>query len=123
MNHLNVSIIVPAYNEAATIGDLVLTIKTRYPDYEIVVLNDGSTDDTATVAFNAGATVYNHPYNIGNGAAIKSGIKKASGEVLVFMDGDNQHDPEEIARLLEYLPEFDMVVGARSNDSFFQFSC
>jgi len=117
MNNLKVSIIIPAFNEGTTIGGLVGTIKTLYPGYEVIVLNDGSGDDTAAVAGKSGATVYSHPYNIGNGAAIKSGIKVASGDVLVFMDGDNQHEPEDIAKLLEYLPEYDMVVGARSMGS------
>jgi len=110
----NVSIIIPAHDEAQTIGDLVLKIRALYPDFEIIVINDGSTDNTAAVARDAGATVYSHPYNIGNGASIKSGVRIASGDILVFMDGDGQHNPEDIAKLLEYLPEFDMVVGARS---------
>ncbi|MFX0201286.1 MAG: glycosyltransferase family 2 protein, partial [Candidatus Hodarchaeota archaeon] len=71
-------------------------------------------DDTAAVAKDAGAFVYSHPYNIGNGAAVKSGIRFASGKILVFMDGDGQHNPEDIAKLLEYFPAFDMTVGARA---------
>ena len=114
MEKTEVSIIIPARNEAQAVGDVVRKIRALYPDYEIIVINDGSTDDTAGVAGNAGAIVYSHPYNIGNGAAIKSGIRIASGEILVFMDGDGQHDPEDIKEMLEYLPDFDMVVGARS---------
>jgi glycosyltransferase involved in cell wall biosynthesis len=114
MKYQTVSIIIPAYNEAQTIGDLVSRIKALYPDIEIIVVNDGSTDETAEIAEKAGARVHSHPYNIGNGAAIKSGIRVATGDLLVFMDGDKQHNPEDIRRLLEYLPEFDMVVGARS---------
>jgi len=114
MNNSNVSIIIPAFNEAATIGGLVGAIKTLDPDYEIIVINDGSRDNTAAVAKESGATVYSHPYNIGNGAAVKSGIKVAAGDILVFMDGDNQHEPGDIAELVKYLPEYDMVVGARS---------
>jgi len=117
MNNLKVSIIIPTFNEATTIGGLIGTIKTLYPDYEVIVINDGSGDDTAAVAGKAGATVYSHPYNIGNGAAVKSGIKVASGDVLLFMDGDNQHEPGDIAKLLEHLPAYDMVVGARSMGS------
>jgi len=109
-----VSVIIPAYNEAQSIGDLVSKTRALYPDFEIIVINDGSTDDTGSVAKNSGATVYSHPYNIGNGAAVKSGIRIASGNILVFMDGDGQHDPDDIAKLLEHFPEFDMVVGARS---------
>ena len=114
MNEFKVSIIIPAYNEASTIGNIVLKIKKLYPDYEIIVVDDGSTDDTAVIAKETGAKVFNHPYNIGNGAAIKSGIRHASGDVLVFMDGDLQHDPGDIIKLIEYIPKYDMVVGARS---------
>ena len=109
-----VSVIIPAHDEAQTIGDLVSKTRAIYPDFEVIVINDGSTDDTAAVARDAGATVYSHPYNIGNGAAVKSGIRIASGNILVFMDGDGQHDPDDIAKLLEHFSEFDMVVGARS---------
>ena len=114
MKNNRISIIIPTFNEAQTIGDLVFRIRELYPDSEIIVINDGSSDDTANAAVQSGAAVYSHPYNIGNGAAIKTGIKMASGDVLVFMDGDNQHLPEDIAKLIEHLPEFDMVVGARS---------
>ncbi len=114
MNKSDVSIIIPAYNESGSIGDIIKKIKALYPDAEIIVVNDGSTDDTVFVAKEAGAIVYSHPYNIGNGAAVKSGIRIASGEVLVFMDGDGQHDPEDIERMIEFFPDYDMVVGARS---------
>jgi len=80
---------------------------------EYLIYDDGSTDDTIAAAKEAGAIVYSHPYNMGNGAAVKSGIRIASGEVLVFMDGDGQHNPEDIGKMLEYFPEYDMVVGAR----------
>ena len=109
-----VSIIIPAYNEAGIINNIVSNIKTLYSAYEIIVINDGSTDDTAAEAQRAGAKVFSHPYNIGNGAAIKSGIRVATGDILVFMDGDGQHNPEDITKLLKHLPEFDLVVGARS---------
>jgi len=114
MSKIEVSIIIPAYDEAENIGGLIKEIKNLHPDFEVIVINDGSTDDTGGIAKDAGAIVYSHPCNIGNGAAIKSGIRIASGDVLVFMDGDGQHDPSDIAKLLEYFPEFDMVVGARS---------
>jgi len=113
MSKTEVSIIIPAYNEAETMGDVVTKVIDIYPDFEVIVVNDGSTDDTATVAKDAGALVYSHPYNIGNGAAVKSGIRFASGKILVFMDGDGQHDPKDIEKMLEYFPDFDMVVGAR----------
>jgi len=114
MNEFKISVIIPAYNEAPTIGDIVSKIRTLYSDFEIIVVNDGSVDETATIAKSAGAKVHNHPYNIGNGAAVKSGIRHASGDILVFMDGDFQHDPEDIGKMLAHFPEYDMVVGARS---------
>jgi glycosyltransferase involved in cell wall biosynthesis len=109
-----VSIIIPAHNETENIGSQVREIRSLYPEAEVIVVNDGSTDETARVAFEAGADVYSHPYNIGNGAAIKSGIRAASGDILVFMDGDGQHRCEDIAKLLAFFPDYDMVVGARS---------
>ncbi len=115
MDKTEVSIIIPAYNESQTIGDLVSKIVELYPKFEVLVINDGSTDDTDAVARGAGAHVHSHPYNIGNGAAVKSGIRIAKGNILVFMDGDNQHNPEDIKNLLTYFPDYDMVVGARSN--------
>ena len=114
MNESKVSIVIPAYNEEDIIEDIVTRVKTLYPDFEVIVVDDGSQDATADEAQKAGAMVYSHPYNIGNGAAIKSGIRVATGDILVFMDGDGQHNPEDIAKLLEFFPDFDMVVGARS---------
>ena len=111
---VKISVIIPCHNESQTIGWLVNNITNLYPDFEIIVINDGSTDDTSVVAEEAGAIVYSHPYNIGNGAAIKSGIRRASGDILVFMDADLQHNPEDIEAMLNYFPDYDMVVGARS---------
>ncbi|MBL7224791.1 MAG: glycosyltransferase family 2 protein [Desulfobacteraceae bacterium] len=113
MGKTEVSIIIPAYNEAQTIGKIVSDIRAIHPDFEIIVIDDGSSDGTGAVASDAGAVVYKHPYNIGNGAAIKSGIRIASGQVMVFMDADSQHDPEDLKKLIEHIPGFDMVVGAR----------
>ncbi len=110
----SVSVIIPAFNEEETIGRLVSEVKGLYPDFDVIVVNDGSTDHTARAAEDAGARVYSHPYNIGNGAAIKSGARIATGDVIVFMDGDGQHDPEDLKEMLKYFPDFDMVVGARN---------
>ena len=109
----DISIVIPAYNEADSIGEIVKDVRRLYPDYEIIVVNDGSSDDTARMAHNAGAIVYSHPYNIGNGAAVKTGIRHATGDIFVFMDADGQHRPAEIGKLLEFFPEYDMVVGER----------
>jgi len=112
------SIILPAKNESGAVGTTVAAIRALYPQAEIIVVNDGSTDDTARLAAEAGARVVTHPYSMGNGAAIKSGARAAQGDVLVFMDADGQHDPADIARLLARLDEgFDMVVGARGHGS------
>jgi glycosyltransferase involved in cell wall biosynthesis len=114
MNNNKITIIIPAYNESRTIGNLVSKMRTLYPDFEIVVVDDGSTDDTAIIAKDAGAKVHSHPYNIGNGAAVKSGIRISKGDILVFMDGDMQHNPDDVAHLIKYMQDFDMVVGTRS---------
>jgi glycosyltransferase involved in cell wall biosynthesis len=112
----SISIIIPAYNEAESIGSVVQQVRELHPQAEIIVIDDGSSDNTAQVAHSAGAKVYAHPYNIGNGAAVKSGIRVAGGEILVFMDGDGQHDPAEIKNLLALMPDHDMVVGARTKE-------
>jgi len=111
---MDVSIIIPAYNERRTIPSIVQTLRDLYPRYEIIVVDDGSTDGTGDAAEQSGARVYRHPYNIGNGAAVKNGIRIAGGDVLVLMDGDGQHQPEDIARLVSLFPAYDMVVGART---------
>jgi glycosyltransferase involved in cell wall biosynthesis len=116
MDEQKVSIIIPAYNEEKTLADIIARIQSLHPFAEIIVINDGSADNTAAAALASGAKLYNHPYNIGNGAAVKSGIRAATGDVLIFMDGDGQHDPADIQKLLDYFPEYDMVVGARSNN-------
>ena len=110
---MDVSVVVPVYNEAQAIGETVRDIHTYVPDAEILVVDDGSTDDTGRVAREAGAYVWSHPYNIGNGAAVKTGIRLASGNKIVLMDGDGQHDPADIPRLLEASEKYDMVIGAR----------
>ena len=113
MGKKSVSVIIPVYNETETVAGIIKEITGLYPEFEVIVINDGSTDETGAQAKEAGALVYSHPYNIGNGAAIKSGIRIASGDILVFMDGDGQHDPKDMAAMLEFFPDYDMVVGAR----------
>jgi glycosyltransferase involved in cell wall biosynthesis len=112
-----VTVLIPAYNEEQSIGNTVRRIKELYPDFEVLVIDDGSTDKTMQVAMDAGANVWPHPYNIGNGAAIKSGLRVARGEWIVMMDADSQHNPEDIARLLEVKDQYDMVIGARTKTS------
>jgi len=118
MTSLPLSIVLPAKNEAAAIGMTLAKILAHLPDAEVLVVNDGSTDNTAQVAAAAGAKVVTHPYSKGNGAAIKTGARAAKGAILVFMDADGQHDPADIPRLLAKLDEgYDMVVGARQKGS------
>src|SRR5690554_760391 len=115
---MNVSVVLPAKNEAAAIGSTLERIFTHVPGAEVIVVNDGSTDNTLEIAQAAGAKVVSHPYSKGNGAAIKSGARAATGDVIVFMDADGQHDPADIPRLLSKLEEgHDMVVGARQAGS------
>lgn len=112
------SVIIPARNEAAALGSVVAGVRRLYPDCEIVVVDDASTDETAALAYQAGAVIVRQPYRKGNGAAIKAGARAATGDILVFMDGDGQHDPADIPRLLAKLDEgYDMVVGARGFSS------
>jgi len=116
-----VSLIIPAYNEADVIASVIERANQVLNDlgdtYEIIVVDDGSQDTTAQRAHYAGATVISHPYNIGNGAAVKTGIRNARGEVVVMLDGDGQHAPEDIPFLLGKLGPYDMVVGARTHES------
>lgn len=112
------SIILPAKNEAQNLPSLIGKLRGSYPSAEIIVVDDGSSDSTARIGREAGTKVISHRYSMGNGAAIKSGARAASGEVLVFMDADGQHDPADVARLVERLEEgYDMVVGARASHS------
>jgi glycosyltransferase involved in cell wall biosynthesis len=112
---LNFSIVLPAKNEAEGLAVTLPGLRKRYPDAEIIVVDDGSSDDTVEVCEKYGVDMVSHPYSKGNGAAIKSGARAASGDYLVFMDGDGQHDYDDIEKLLCMLEQgYDMVVGARS---------
>ena len=108
------SIVLPAKNEAAALARLLPRLKSAQPDAEIIVIDDGSSDNTAQLCVENGVRVISQPYSMGNGAAIKRGARAAGGDILVFMDADGQHDPALIDRLLQRLDQgMDMVVGAR----------
>jgi glycosyltransferase involved in cell wall biosynthesis len=118
---IEISIILPAFQEEQGILTLLECIgaimEALGRPWEVLVVDDGSTDGTAARAREAGARVITHPYNIGNGAAVKTGIREARGRVIVMMDADGQHDPVDIPRLLEQIGPYDMVVGARTKES------
>jgi glycosyltransferase involved in cell wall biosynthesis len=111
----SVSIVLPAYNEAKALELLLPELSERYPDYEILVIDDGSTDSTRDVCEKNHVSVFSKPYAMGNGAAIKTGARESSGDLIVFMDADGQHKAEDVGRLVERLQaeNYDMVVGAR----------
>src|SRR5690606_23657737 len=112
------SIVIPAKDEMSTIGSLVAGVRERYPEAEIVVVDDGSTDATGVLAETAGARVVRHPESLAKGAAVKSGDRAATGDILCFMDEDRQHDTGEISSLLRKLEEGDdMAICARASDS------
>ncbi|HNA89238.1 MAG TPA: glycosyltransferase family 2 protein [Anaerolineales bacterium] len=117
----HISVIIPAFNEGAGIGGLIERIRVVLQSldeyHEIIIIDDGSSDATAENAKQAGARVITHPYNIGNGAAVKTGIRHAKGSILVTMDADGQHNPEDIPRLVNRIGAYDMVVGSRNSDS------
>jgi glycosyltransferase involved in cell wall biosynthesis len=114
----DISIIIPAKNEHASLRSLLPALRKHYPDAEIIVVNDGSTDDTAKVCRVNEVKLLSHPYCIGNGAAIKSGARASKGSTLVFMDADGQHNPDDIPKLLAQIDNgYDMAVGARDGHS------
>jgi glycosyltransferase involved in cell wall biosynthesis len=112
---MRVSVVIPAYNEAEVIGAILSQVEQQPQVDEIIVVDDGSTDLTAEkVRQHPNTRLVQHPYNIGNGATVKSGIRAATGDIIVLMDGDGQHPPAEIPNLLQHMDRYDMVVGARS---------
>jgi glycosyltransferase involved in cell wall biosynthesis len=112
---MKLSVILPARNEALSLESLLPRLLGLYPDAEIIVVSDGSTDHTESVVTKFGAILVSNAYPMGNGAAIKRGARNATGDVLVFMDADGQHRPEDISKLLDKLEAgYDMVVGARN---------
>lgn len=113
---VSLSIVIPAKNESAAIEDVVKKAKSAFPDVEVLVVDDGSEDNTAELAENAGATVIRHPVSLGNGAAVKSGARSANGELIAFMDADGQHAAEAIQNLIDKIESgYDMAIGARNS--------
>ena len=115
---MEASVVIPAKNESASVPALIEQLLALPGLKEIIVVDDGSTDGTGDIAEKLGARVIRHPYSKGNGAAIKSGARAATGDILLFMDADGQHSPDDVHRLLQKLDQgFDMVVGARQSGS------
>src|SRR3989337_2748817 len=118
MGEKMISVVIPAYKEAKVIGTVIKGVHSILKDRcEVIVVDDGSPDETGKAAQEAGARVVRHPYNMGNGAAVKSGLRAAEGDIIVMMDADGQHKPEDIPRLLEQVGVYDMVIGARTKAS------
>jgi glycosyltransferase involved in cell wall biosynthesis len=116
-NTPDVTIIIPAHNEEEGISDVITQLEELSGNYEILVVDDGSTDNTHKLASDTGVKVIRHPYNKGYGAALKTGIRNAKADIVLFMDADGQHKPSDIEKLIPYIGEYDMVVGARTKKS------
>lgn len=118
MKNASLSIIIPAKNEEQGLRLILPELRRHYPDDEILVIDDGSTDDTAAICQEYNVRLIRHPYSMGNGAAVKTGARSASGDILVFMDADGQHQPADIAKLTGTLEQgYHMAVGARDQES------
>lgn len=113
-----ISVILPAKNESQGLVELLTRVKLTCPGAEIILVNDGSTDDTESIGLASEVIVVNHPYSKGNGASIKSGLRQASREWVILLDGDGQHPPEFIPKLINKAAKgYDLVVGARTPES------
>ncbi len=117
MATISLSIVIPAFNEEGGIGEVLEGLLEKFPDAEIIVINDGSTDSTAAVAAARGVRVISHSRNLGYGASLKTGTRAARGAYVLFCDADGQHTPTDVARLVAAAPDYEMVVGARDADS------
>lgn len=113
-----ICVVIPAYNEESAIGSVVHGLAQRLPNAEIIVVNDGSTDNTAAIAEKAGAVVLSHDHQRGYGASIKTGMQAASGDYIISCDGDGQHSPEDVMLLVKECDGYDMVIGERNSDSY-----
>ena len=111
------SVVIPAFGEGPAIAAVVTALLRSADWHEVIVVDDGSTDETARLAADAGARVIRHPYNKGNGASVKTGIRNATGEWILIVDGDGQHHPGDAVRLVGLLGDYDLVIGARSRES------
>jgi glycosyltransferase involved in cell wall biosynthesis len=112
-----VSVVIPAYNEEGALSSLVQDLAAPPPGYEVLVVDDGSTDRTGEILKSKGIRVFRHPYNIGYGAALKTGIRHATGEIVATMDADGQHRLSDVGHLVAHLEDYEMVVGARTKES------
>jgi glycosyltransferase involved in cell wall biosynthesis len=109
----SISVVIPAMNEGQTIGRVIRAVREQCPDAEVIVVDDASRDNTAAEAEAAGARVIRRPYNLGNGAGVKTGVRAASGDVVLVIDADGQHDPADIPQLLQHIDRYDMVIATR----------
>lgn len=111
------TVVVPAFEEGAAIATVVESLRAAAEWREVLVIDDGSNDDTGPAAERAGARVVRHPYNKGNGAAVKTGIRHATGEYILIVDGDGQHSASDALRLIAFLGEYDLVIGTREGSN------
>lgn len=109
----SISVVIPAFNEGPRVGGVIQAVRRQLPDAEVIVVDDASRDDTAEQAAAAGAHVIRRPHNVGNGAGVKTGVRAATGDVIIVIDADGQHNPEDIPRLLAHIGPYDMVVATR----------